>query len=217
MKTRKLTLNDVAKVMLGSGLSFKDTYWEELRDCVPDLIEYIKEKAPGGLTKAMIERNGFKKWEPCLRDAPSITDNSFGRIVLDAWVRFFFDYPEIMELVGIITEQENPGADSWAIEEMKTLKTGMIVVKSNEKGPLTGMKIVFTGASSYFKGEAMERFLEKNGALTSHTVTSNTELLITGARPAYSKMVKAKNNKIRIITEEDFMEEFKGQLIGLPQ
>ena len=121
-----------------------------------------------------------------------------------------------MELVGIIAEQENPKADPEVIKEMRALKSGTLVTKSNKRGPLTGMKVVFTGASSYFKGEAMERLLEKNGAITSHTVTTNTELLITGSRPAYSKMIKAKNNKIRIITEEDFMKEFKGQLVGLP-
>jgi NAD-dependent DNA ligase len=163
----------------------------------------------------MIERNGYKKWGPCLKEAPNLKTD-FGKIVLNAWISFFFEYPDLMELVGIIAEQENPNADPEVIKEMRALKSGTLVTKSNKRGPLTGMKVVFTGASSYFKGEAMERFLEKNGAITSHTVTTNTELLITGSRPAYSKMTKAKNNKIRIITEEDFMKEFKDQLVGLP-
>jgi NAD-dependent DNA ligase len=212
---KHLTLESVAEAMLGNGGSFKDVYYPDLIDCVDELTEFIKKKVPGGLTRVMIERNGYKKWGPCLKEAPNLKTD-FGKIVLEAWISFFFEYPDLMELVGIIAEQENPNADPEVIKEMRALKSGTLVTKSNKRGPLTGMKVVFTGASSYFKGEAMERFLEKNGAITSHTVTTNTELLITGSRPAYSKMTKAKNNKIRIITEEDFMKEFKGQLVGLP-
>ena len=211
----RLTLENVAEAMLGNGGSFKDIYYPDLIDCVGELEEFIKKKVPGGLTRVMIERNGYKKWGPCLKEAPNLKTD-FGKIVLEAWISFFFEYPDLMELVGIIAEQENPNADPEVIKEMKSLKSGILVTKSDKRGPLTGMKVVFTGASSYFKGEAMERFLEKNGAITSHTVTSSTELLITGSRPASSKVVKAKNNKIRIIKEEDFIKEFKGQLIGLP-
>jgi len=212
---KRLTLESIAETILGNGLCFKDVYYPELTDCVDELTEFIKKKVPGGLTRVMIERNGYKKWGPCLKEAPSL-DSDFGRIVLNAWISFFFEYPDLMELVGIIAEQENPNADPEVIKEMRALKTGTLVTKSNKRGPLTGMKVVFTGASSYFKGENMERFLEKNGAITSHTVTSSTELLITGSRPASSKLVRAKNNGVRIITEEDFMKEFKGQLVGLP-
>jgi len=121
-----------------------------------------------------------------------------------------------MELVGIIAEQENPKANPEVVKEMRNFKAGTLITKSNKRGPLTGMRVVFTGASSYFKGEDMERWLEKNGASTTHTVTVNTELLITGKRPASSKLVKAKNYGVKVITEEEFVKEFKDQLIGLP-
>ena len=211
----RLTLESVAETMLGKGISFKDTYYPDLIDCMGELEEFIKKKAPGGLTRVMIEREGFKKWGECLKEAPNLKTD-FGKIVLEAWIKFFFEYPDLMELVGIIAEQENPDADPEVIKEMKSLKSGTLVTKSDKRGPLTGMKVVFTGASSYFKGEAMEDFLKKNGAITSHTVTTNTELLITGSRPASSKVIRAKNNNIRIITEEDFIKEFKSQLVGLP-
>jgi NAD-dependent DNA ligase len=212
---KHLTLESVAEAMLGNGGSFKDVYYPDLIDCVDELTEFIKKKVPGGLTRVMIERNGYKKWGPCLKEAPNLKTD-FGKIVLNAWISFFFEYPELMELVGIIAEQENPKADPEVVKGMRELETGTLITKSDKRGPLTGMKVVFTGASSYFKGEAMERFLEKNGAITSHTVTSSTELLITGSRPASSKLVKAKNNGVRIIKEEDFINEFKGQLVGLP-
>lgn len=212
---KHLTLENVAEAMLGNGGSFKDIYYPDLIDCIGELEEFIKKKVPGGLTRVMIERNGYKKWGPCLKEAPNLKTD-FGKIVLWAWIEFFFEYPDLMELVGIIAEQENPMADPEVIKEMRALKSGTLVTKSDKRGPLTGMKIVFTGASSYFKGEAMEDFLKKNGAITSHNVTTNTELLITGSRPASSKLVMAKNNGIRVIKEEDFIEEFKGQLVGLP-
>lgn len=157
---KHLTLESVAETMLGNGLSFKDVYYPDLIDCVDELTEFIKKKVPGGLTRVMIERNGYKKWGPCLKEAPNLKTD-FGKIVLWAWIEFFFEYPDLMELVGIIAEQENPNADPEVIKEMRALKTGTLVTKSNKRGPLTGMKVVFTGASSYFKGEAMEDFLEK--------------------------------------------------------
>ena len=209
---KRLTLESIAETILGNGLCFKDTYYPELIDCLGELKEFIRKKAPGGLTETLIKKNGYKNWNSCLKEAPSL-DSEFGKIVLNAWIRFFFEYPELMELVGIIVEQENPKADPEIVKGMRELKTGTIITKSDKRGPLTGMKVVFTGASSYFKGEDMERFLEKNGAITSHTVTSSTELLITGSRPAFSKLVKADNNGIKVIKEEDFMKEFEGQLV----
>lgn len=209
---KRLTLESIAETILGNGLCFKDTYYPELTDCLGELKEFIQKR---GLAREMFKKNGYKNLDSCLKEAPSL-DSDFGRIVLNAWISFFFEYPELMELVGIIAEQENPKADPEVVKGMRELKTGALITKSDKRGPLTGMKVVFTGASSYFKGEAMERFLEKNGAITSHTVTSSTELLITGSRPASSKLVKAKNNGVRIIKEEDFINEFKGQLIGLP-
>jgi NAD-dependent DNA ligase len=211
---KHLTIESIAETMMGNGIKFSITYFPDLIDCLEELEEYIKKKVPA-LTIAERKRNGYKNWSTCLKEAPSLT-TEFGKNVLYAWISFFFEYPELMELIGIIAEQENPDADPEVIKEMKSFKTGTLITKSDKKGPLTGMKVVFTGASSYFKGEDMERFLEKNGAQTSHSVTSSTELLITGSRPASSKLVKAKNNGIRVITEEDFIKEFKGQLIGLP-
>ena len=212
-----LTIEKVMEAMMGSDgkISFKDVYYPELSDCVNDLIEHIKEKVPGGLTRAMIERNGYRKWGPCLKEAPDIK-NDFGKIVLNAWINFFFEYPDLFELIGIIAEQENPKADPEVVKEMRNFKAGSLVTKSDKRGPLTGMRVVFTGASSYFKGEDMERWLQKNGASTTHTVTANTELLITGKRPADSKLGKAKAMGIRVITEEEFIKQFKNKLVGLP-
>ena len=207
-----LTIEKVEKAMLeGVGQSFTTIYLEELRDCIPDLTEFIKKKTPGGLTEAMMKRNGYRRWETCLCTAPSMT-STFGRLVLDAWVRYFFEDPDLMELVGIIAEQENPGADQEVIKEMKDLKMTGVVAKSEEKGPLTGLHIVFTGASEYFTGEAMERFLEKNGAITSHTVTNKIDVLVTGARPASSKVAKAGRLGIPVMKESDFYKHYN--LIG---
>ena len=211
----RLTLENVAEAMLGNGLSFKDVYYPELQDCVDDVVTLLGKTGPNGITKQKMKENGYKNISDCLREGPS--KEGFGRIILEAWIKFFFEYPDLMELVGIIAEQENPEADPEVIQEMKSLKSGALIIKSGKRGPLTGMKVVFTGASSYFKGEAMERFLEKNGAHTSHTVTSSTELLITGSRPADSKIGKAKILGIKVIKEDDFIKEFKDQLIGLPK
>lgn len=211
----RLTLENVAEAMLGDGLSFKDVYYPELQDCLDDVVTLLGKTGPNGITKQKMKENGYKNISDCLREGPS--KEGFGRIALEAWIKFFFEYPDLMELVGIIAEQENPEADPEVIQEMKSLKSGALIIKSEKRGVLTGMKVVFTGASKYFKGENMERFLEKNGASTSHAVKSGTELLITGERPSKNKIGAAKMLGVRIITEDDFIKEFKDQLIGLPK
>lgn len=213
-----LTIEKVIEAMMGNDgkISFKDTYYPELSDCVYDLVGMLGKLGPSGLTKTMIKGNGWKNIKDCLSRAPSGKEG-FGKTVLEAWIKFFFEYPDLMELVGIIAEQENPEADPEVIKEMRSLKEGALVTKSDKRGPLTGMRVVFTGASSYFKGEDMERWLQKNGASTTHTVTANTELLITGKRPADSKLGKAKILGVRVITEEEFIQQFKDKLVDLPK
>ena len=77
---KRLTLESIAEAMLGNGGSFKDIYYPDLIDCLDELKEFIRKKAPGGLTETLIKRNGYKNWDSCLKEAPSL-NSEFGRTV----------------------------------------------------------------------------------------------------------------------------------------
>ena len=76
---------------------------------------------------------------------------------------------------------------------------------------LNGLKIVFSGSSQWFSGDACEAFLTSRGAKCSHSVSSKTDYLITGMKPGQSKLDKAKTLGVTIISEEEFFAKF-----GLP-
>jgi NAD-dependent DNA ligase len=202
-----MTKDKVRKAMMTKDLKFEEIYWEELKDCVEDLKGYVKKKKL--LTEKEIKENGFRNLTECLKSAPSIA-TTFGEKVLDIWIGFFFEeQPEILELVGIIAKQENQEADPEVITQMIGTSNTKVMAESESKGPLSGIRVVFTGASSHFKGEGMEIYLEKKGAITSHNVTSKVDILVTGDRPAISKLQKAKILGVKVMKEDEFWKEYR--------
>lgn len=78
----------------------------------------------------------------------------------------------------------------------------------NKGGSLNGLTICFTGASNRFKGDEVERFLEENGAKCVHSVSKKLNYLIIGDKPGSSKVKKAEENNITIITEKEFYNKY---------
>ena len=81
-------------------------------------------------------------------------------------------------------------------------------VLENKGGSLNGLTICFTGASNRFKGDEVEKFLEENGAKCVHSVSKKLNYLIIGDKPGSSKMKKAEENNVTIITENDFYKKY---------
>lgn len=73
---------------------------------------------------------------------------------------------------------------------------------------LNGLTICFTGASNRFKGDEVEKFLEENGAKCVHSVSKKLNYLIIGDKPGSSKVKKAEENNITIITEKEFYNKY---------
>ena len=78
-------------------------------------------------------------------------------------------------------------------------------VKQNKDSKLKDLKIVFTG----FRSNEFEEFIENNGGKIQSSISKNTDLLViknndTGG----SKIEKAKELKIKIITKKDFETEY---------
>jgi DNA ligase (NAD+) len=78
-------------------------------------------------------------------------------------------------------------------------------VKQKKDSKLKDLKIVFTG----FRSNEFEEFIENNGGKIQNSISKNTDLLViknndTGG----SKIEKAKELKIKIITKKDFETEY---------
>ena len=89
-------------------------------------------------------------------------------------------------------------------------------INESPKGPdaaagntsLAGLTIVFTGKSNWFSGDDVEKHIEWCGGKTSHSVSKNTSYLVTGEKPGGSKVAKANELGVPVLTEYEFYEKF---------
>ncbi len=92
-------------------------------------------------------------------------------------------------------------------ELIKDLKNAGVKINSTEKegDELKGKTFVFTGSlKSFTRKEAKDKVLARGGRPTS-SISSNTDFLVVGENPG-SKLEKAKDKKVKLLTEEDFKE-----------
>ena len=83
-------------------------------------------------------------------------------------------------------------------------------VDDNETKPIVedrGIKVCFTGKSYRFKGDEVEDYLKANG-FTIAGVSRSLDYLITGIKPGGSKVNKAQDCGIKIVSEIEFYEMF---------
>lgn len=79
---------------------------------------------------------------------------------------------------------------------------------ANQDQVLKGLTIVFTGKSKKWLGDAVEEELEKMGCKCTHSVTKKINYLVTGEKPGGSKVKKAQELSIDILTEDEFLTKF---------
>jgi DNA ligase (NAD+) len=70
-----------------------------------------------------------------------------------------------------------------------------------------GVKVCFTGKSSKFKGDEVEEYLKSNG-FTIAGVSKSLNYLIIGDKPGGSKVKKAEELGITVITENEFYKKY---------
>jgi NAD-dependent DNA ligase len=76
----------------------------------------------------------------------------------------------------------------------------------NTKQLFKGMKIVFTG----FRDKKLEEFITNNGGNVVSSVSSNTSLVVrSDDEISSSKLEKAKENNIKIMTKTEFIKKYK--------
>jgi DNA ligase (NAD+) len=71
-------------------------------------------------------------------------------------------------------------------------------------GKLKGMTIVATGTLKSYKRDQIKEVIEQNGGKAASSVSSKTSFVIAGEEPGENKITKAKEMKVKIISEEEF-------------
>jgi DNA ligase (NAD+) len=75
-----------------------------------------------------------------------------------------------------------------------------------KEGPLTGCTYVVTGTLENFTRDEAQAALEEHGAKVSGSVSSKTTGVIVGEEPGNSKLTKAKQAGVPLLTEQELLE-----------
>lgn len=123
------------------------------------------------------------------------------------------------ELVAL--EDFGPKMAESVWEFMRKSKTNEIIKKLDDAGvnlngqkkvlnsnKLEGMMIAVTGSFDGYTRDNIVEIIELNGGKATSTVSKKTSLLIAGVN-AGSKLAKAEQNGVKVLSLEDFLEEYK--------
>jgi DNA ligase (NAD+) len=94
------------------------------------------------------------------------------------------------------------------ISELKAAGLQFEIVESNETTSdiLKGKSIVVSGTFKIHSRKEIESFVEVNGAKLVDSVSKKTDFIVAGDKMGPSKLEKAKNLGIKIISEDEFLE-----------
>ena len=94
------------------------------------------------------------------------------------------------------------------IENLKVKGLNMKSLKKVEDSRFKGLTFVLTGTLPTLKRSAAGEIIESFGGKTSSSVSKKTDYVLAGEE-AGSKLTKAQDLGVIIITEEEFMEMIK--------
>lgn len=110
--------------------------------------------------------------------------------------------PEIAnEVINFFKDEKN-------LELINFFKNNGFVLtyKETSKKALSGYNIVVTGTLLQFKRHEIMEHIEANGGTFSTSISKQTTHLLVGDKPSDSKVDKARQNNIKIITEEEYIK-----------
>jgi DNA ligase (NAD+) len=126
---------------------------------------------------------------------------------------------EIMECEGIGTDRAESIAEWFADEDNRRLvdelrKLGLRFESGDEdrppEGPLNGQTYVITGTLERWSREQAQAELEARGAKVTNSVSKKTTGLVVGEEPGASKLSKAQQAGIPLVTEAEFERLLRG-------
>lgn len=101
--------------------------------------------------------------------------------------------------------------DDYNLELISRLKKAGLqfeIIESDQPTSdiLKGKSIVVSGTFNIYKRKEIESFVELNGAKLVESVSKKTDFIVAGDNMGPSKLEKAKNLGIKIISEDEFLE-----------
>ena len=112
---------------------------------------------------------------------------------------------DIGEVIALCIKEYFENAENLAVID-KLLDLGVTIIypeKRAENGVFSGEKVVLTGTLTKYKRDEASKIIEDNGGKVMSSVSSQTTMVLAGEN-AGSKLDKARNLGIRIISEEEF-------------
>ena len=122
------------------------------------------------------------------------TLDDFGDVISNSLNNYFFDlnnrdeWKSLLDEVTFIKLQQTVGTDNTTTDN-----------------PFTGKTVVATGSLKNFSRESIQAKIESLGAKAGNSVSKKTDYVLVGEN-AGSKLQKAKELNVNIITEEEFLK-----------
>lgn len=133
----------------------------------------------------------LKEW----REEDYLALKDIGPVLARNMVSFFNDSQNL----ELLEELKNKGVNTHRTEEDRSAEV--------KGGPLSGLKILFTGSLQQMTRKEAQKLAEEAGAQNISAVSSNLDILVVGEK-AGSKLKKAeKIESVKIWTEEEFYQK----------
>ncbi len=128
--------------------------------------------------------------------------------IANAQVEELVDIKDIGQITAMaITSFFNDDNNKKLIENLVSFGVNTIYRKDNvQVSVFTGKSVVITGSLSNYTRKQAQELLEKMGASVNSSVSKQTDFLLCGTE-AGSKLDKAQELGVRIINEDEFMDE----------
>jgi DNA ligase (NAD+) len=131
---------------------------------------------------------------------------------LDALSAATFDELQDIEgigpnIAGAIVDWFGNPINKMVLEKLKAVgiwPESQYLKEAVDISPLSGLTIVVTGSLTQFTRNEIKEVIISNGGKVTGTVSKNTDYLVVGENPG-SKLSKAQNLGIRVITETEFL------------
>lgn len=210
----------------------KDLIKSNLITCIEDLYK-LKRYTPEELSNILGEGYGVKSCQNIIKSIEDSKKKTFanvlaglsipnvGKVMARLLANTFkniknFLNAKLEELLGLegIGEILANEIYKWIntpnnINMCRNLEQEGLIMEVIEEVKLNnnGLKVCFTGTSNRFTGDNIEKFLEENGFKCSG-ISKKLDYLIIGEKPGPSKVKKAEEYGVTIISENNFYEKY---------
>ena len=173
---------------------------------VDKLLEAIETSKNSNLDKLI---NGLGIRQVGEKAAKTLADHFQSiQAIANAQVEDLVDIKDIGQITAMaITSFFSDDNNKKLIENLISFKVNTQYHKDNvQVGIFTGKSVVITGSLSNYTRKQAQELLEKMGASVNSSVSKQTDYLLCGTE-AGSKLDKAQELGVRIINEDEFMDE----------